>query len=87
MLIMPWLESHIGTFEDGLNRINQFHWFLSIVEKGEGQWIVKGGDQVIFATDSRETLDAFLYGMSLAYAGIPDDLFERLVKDTEDWVK
>lgn len=87
MLKMPWLESHVGTLEDGMKRVNQLHWFLSVITRNEGIWVVKSGESVIFATDSEETLDAFIYGMSLAYSGIPDEQFERLVKETEDWVK
>lgn len=90
MQTLNWLESHIGSIDDGLQLINRFHWFLSIVEADRGnkkRWFVKGGEKVIFSADSREAVDAFLYGMSLAYAGIPDPLFDQLVEATKHWIE
>jgi hypothetical protein len=85
---MHWLESHVGTLEDGIQIINKFHWFLTVVEGKSGkQWFVKSGEEVIFSTDSKSAIDAFLYGMSLAYAGIPDPLFDRLVEETKHWIE
>ncbi len=87
---MPWLEDHVGSLEDGIELINRFHWFLSVVESKEGNieghhWFVLGGDQVLFSADTREAADAFLYGMALAYAVIPDYLFEYIVEATNDF--
>jgi len=45
----------------------------------------KGGEQVIFGADTREAVDAFLYGMALAYAVIPPPLFDQLVEATNDF--
>ncbi len=85
---MPWLESHIGSLEKGIERINRYYWSLEVVEGTSGQqWFVKGGEAEIFRTDSRQALEAFLYGMCLAYAVIPDPLFDRLVNDTNEWVE
>lgn len=85
---MKWLETHVGSLEDGVELINKFHWFLTIVEGKSGkQWFVKSGESVIFSADSREAVDAFLYGMALAYSGIPDPLFDRLVEATKHWIE
>ena len=76
---MFWLESHIdgGTLEGGLGRVNQLEWNIS-VEEYQGLWVVYGGTERVFASDDRAAVDAFLYGMSLAYAVLPDDIFGRL---------
>ena len=89
MQTLDWLETHVGSLNDGIELANRFHWFLSTVmvaRGGKPYWYVKNGESVIFSADSQEAVNAFLYGMSLAYAGIPDDLFEHLIDETKkDW--
>ncbi len=90
MQTLNWLDTHVGSIDDGIQRINRLHWFLSIeqvtsIEGGMPYWYVKGGEKVIFSADSREAVDAFLYGMSLAYAVIPDPLFDNLVDETNNF--
>ncbi len=78
MLDLPWLH-HIptGTLEGAITRANRLYWALR-VEYHEGRWVVFGGEDVLLRTDSHETLDAFLYGLGLAYGAIPDEAFEGL---------
>ena len=64
---LHWLDSHVGSIDEGIKLIDQFYWNITVVEK-ESLWVVMGGDQVIFETDSHEEVDVFLYGMSLAYS-------------------
>lgn len=88
MQTLDWLESHVGSLEDGIQMCNRFHWFLSIAEtEVNKRWFVMSGESIIFSADTREAVDAFLYGMSLAYAGIPDPLFDQLVEATKDWIE
>ncbi len=85
---MQWLESHVGTSEEGIELINKFHWFLTVDEGINGkEWFVHSGESTIFTADSKAAVDAFLYGMSLAYAGIPEDLFNQLIEDTKYWLE
>ena len=79
MLEMPWLESHIpnGTLEGGMERVNSLYWNIAIQKEGH-RWRVRSGEDTIFLTDSQEALDSFLYGLTMAYAVIPSELFERL---------
>jgi hypothetical protein len=42
------------------------------------KWRVKGGECAIFWADSRAAVDAFLYGMGLAYVLWPEPTFARL---------
>jgi len=88
MHTLDWLETHIGSLDDGINLVNRFHWFLSVVEEmGQQRWFVKSGESIIFSADSQEQISAFLYGMSLAYAGIPDPFFDQLVELTKNWME
>ena len=89
MQTLDWLDTHVGSIEDGIELTNRFHWFLSVVKATviEGElpyWYVKGGEKVIFSADSREAVDAFLYGMSLVYSVIPPLLFDKLVEETNE---
>ena len=71
----------IGSIDDGVKLINQFFWYLKIVERGE-KWAVYGGEEVLFSADSREAVDAFLYGMALAYSIIPQDYVDRFREES-----
>lgn len=74
---LNWLESHIGKIEDAELVINAFHWFLTVDEMN-GQWTIRSGENIIFSSDTRETVDAFLYGMALSYKGLPPHLYAKL---------
>ena len=47
---------------------------------------MKGGEDVLLRTDSRETAEAFLYGLGLAYSVLPPHLFEQLEAGVKDLV-
>ena len=84
---LVWLNTHIGNIDDAKDLINHFCWSLEITEQEE-IWYVTTGDvekHVIFSADSRESVDTFLYGMGLAYAGIPGHLSNQLEKDIKAW--
>ncbi len=78
------LETHLGSLDKAIEYANRFFWYLSIAERGEGsdrRWFVFGGDKVIFCADSREAVDAFLYGMGLAYSVLPGKYAAQLKDD------
>jgi len=79
---MPWLKTHIGSIESGVELVNKFYWNLTIA-KSEKKWYVLAGDQTIFVGDSQELADAFIYGMALAYSVIPD--IDRLREEVRPW--
>jgi hypothetical protein len=74
---LNWLESHIGEIEDTEHVINTFYWFLN-VEEINGNWTIRSGQNIIFSADSRQAVDAFLYGMALSYKGLPPHLYAKL---------
>jgi hypothetical protein len=65
-----------NSLEIWLKRVNELKWNIN-VRKFQDQWIVCSGDQDVLRTDSYEAVEAFLYGLSLAYTIIPDDMFAR----------
>jgi hypothetical protein len=64
--------------EGGVGLANRLYWNITWWEY-QGQWYVKAGEDTIFNTDSQQALEAFLYGMGLAYGVLPEGLFDRLV--------
>jgi len=42
---------------------------------------------LLLRTDTREALEAFLYGLVLAYAVLPEDTFAHLVYWAKGWVE
>lgn len=74
---LNWLNSHIGSMDNAIELINRFYWNISIVQIGQN-WIVKGGEVSIFETDNKDSVDAFIYGMALAYSVIPEPIVKQL---------
>ena len=91
MQTLNWLEKQIGTIHEAQEVINAFHWFLTVEQIGNN-YTVRSGEDTLFSADNREALDAFLYGMALAYKGLPPHLYAKLfsmmaslpVEDDED---
>lgn len=79
MIKLPYLKSHIGSIEQGIILIDRFVWNVSIVEE-VGEWRVYAGEKAAFASDSCEAVDAFLYGMRVAYSTIPEDDILRIME-------
>ena len=83
---LTWLQSHIGSMEQAIELLNSFHWNLSVRQQGD-QWHVLGGDQVIFRSNQREAVDAFLYGLALPYATLPAQIASRIKEELISLVK
>ncbi|MGJ3238087.1 MAG: hypothetical protein ACFE0Q_05215 [Anaerolineae bacterium] len=77
MQTLNLLEETFGTIDDAQQIVNDFHWFLTIDQQPD-RWVVRTGERVVFSSDSREAVDAFLYGMALAYKGLPAQLYAKL---------
>lgn len=77
MLKIMWTEILPGgSFEGGVNLISDLKWNLEIREKDDS-WVVNAGHKTLLKTTSREAVDAFLYGMALAYAAIPEKILSQ----------
>ena len=77
MQTLNLLEEQFGSINEARAIINELHWFLNIDQIGT-TYTVTTGETVVFTADSREAVDAFLYGMALAYKGLPPELYAKL---------
>lgn len=69
-------QGRVGSLERALHLCNLLGWNLKIVEE-DGKCMVFTGDKPLFSSDSRETVDSFLYGMALAYSAFPQEYIEK----------
>jgi hypothetical protein len=74
---LHWLDHIGGSIEEGIAVANRMQWSISIKSVPRG-WLVMGGDQTIYFSDSYEGVEAFLYGLALAYAVLPEWLLTPL---------
>jgi len=74
---LRWMEplpSH--TLEGGIGLLQELKWNLKITQSDAG-WFVNAGHIKLLKTSSREALDAFLYGMALAYSVMPSAILDQ----------
>lgn len=72
-----------GDLLGGIELANRLDWGLSVRLAGD-EWIVSSGGRPIFKTTSKESLHSFVYGLGLAYAVLPQELFEDLESSLKD---
>lgn len=66
-----------GDLLGGIELANRLDWGLSVKLDGE-DWVVSSGGEPIFRTNCKESLHSFVYGLGLAYAVLPRDMFDEL---------
>jgi len=66
-----------GALEGGIELANRLDWGLSVRMAGES-YVVSSGDEPILRTESKDALQSFIYGLGLAYAILPEELFKNL---------
>lgn len=66
-----------GNLDGGIELLNQLLWNVSSQEL-DGVWRVKSGEKVILTTTSQEAMEAFLYGLSLGYAVLPEEITHQI---------
>ena len=82
---LPWLGHLPGNnLQGGVDLANRLYWNVTWHEH-EGHWFVYGGEALIYRTDLREAAEAFLYGLGLAYAVLPEESFEHLEYCVKRW--
>ena len=72
MQILNWLEGYVGSIDDAVVSANQLYWGIEVKQHSQ-RWTVQSGDQALLISDNRESVDAFLYGLALAYSILPDE--------------
>jgi hypothetical protein len=80
-----WLKSHLESLDKAQGLANEFLWNISIAKREE-TWIVYAGDRKLLSSTDRAVVEAFLYGLALAYAVIPEPYYSQLKKDLKDWL-
>lgn len=66
-----------GNLEGGIALANRLDWGLTVRQAGDA-YVVSSGDEPILRTESKEALQTFIYGLGLAYAILPEKLFNNL---------
>ena len=66
-----------GDLLGGIELANRLDWGLS-VRLSDDEWVVTSGGRPIYKTKCKESLHSFVYGLGLAYAVLPQELFEEL---------
>ncbi len=66
-----------ANLEGGIELANRLEWGLSVQMAGD-EYVVSSGDEPILRTDSKDALQTFIYGLGLAYAVLPEELFLSL---------
>jgi hypothetical protein len=72
-----------GNLEGGIELANKLGWGLSVRMAGDG-YVVASGDEVILRVDDKDALQTFYYGIGLAYAILPEEVFDSLVQELSD---
>jgi len=68
-----------GNLEGGIELANRLDWGLSVQMAGN-DFVVSSGNEPILRTESKDALQSFIYGLGLAYAILPEALFNSLEK-------
>lgn len=71
-----------GTLEDGIALAKRIEWNITWAGN-ETRWCVWAGEDLLLRTDSKEVAEAFLYGLGLAYAVLPDAVFQSLERNVK----
>jgi hypothetical protein len=66
-----------GNLEGGIELANRLDWGLSVQMSGD-DYVVSSGNEPILRTESKDALQTFIYGLGLAYAILPDTVFNAL---------
>jgi hypothetical protein len=72
-----------GSLEGGIELANRLDWGLSVQMAGDG-FVVSSGNEPILRTQSKDALQSFIYGLGLAYAVLPKELFTSLERALEE---
>jgi len=71
-------RSHLPgkTLEGAVEFLGGLHWHLGLSEK-EGLFYLRTGETLVLKTDSRDVVDAFIYGLALASCTLPEPIFKE----------
>jgi hypothetical protein len=80
MIEQEWLKRIPGEdIQGAINFLNSLDWNISFSESA-GKRKVFGGDRLLFSSQNEEAVQAFLFGMALGLAVLPDEILDRIRK-------
>ena len=72
-----------GNLEGGIDLANKLGWGISVQMAGDG-YVVASGDEPILRVEEKDALQSFIYGLGLAYAILPEEVFTSLEQALKD---
>ena len=80
MLESKWLDviPH-GNVDGAIEFLKTLSWNISLTQQN-GKWQAWAGDHVLAAVDSEAELEAFLIGMTIGLAVLPDTILAQIKK-------
>lgn len=74
-----WTEYLSGDISEAINLLEEF-WIHTTIEQKNGKWFVWGGDQVMLTCNTQGEAHAFVLGMAINYASLPESI-QAVVKE------
>ncbi len=74
-----WQEYLSGDISEALKILENF-WIHVKIERQDEHWLVWGGDQVILSCKTQSEAEAFVLGMAISYATLPENLQDEIRK-------
>ena len=74
-----WQEFMSGDIPEALKILENF-WIHVKIEYQNEQWLVWGGDQVMVSCKTQAEAEAFVVGMAISYATLPENLQDEVKK-------
>jgi len=70
---------YFDDWQDAIDVLNNLAWNLSWQEHN-GRWHLWSGDQKLFVGDTDAEFQAFLCGMAISFAVLPDSILEQIMQ-------
>jgi hypothetical protein len=87
MIDLLWLNRFPKEqIEEGIKVLEKVYWSISIKQMND-ILNVYAGEVLIFRTDSKEALNAFLYGMALTYVSIDQTIVDSYRMELKKWIE
>ncbi len=83
MFESDWLNYIPSNTSESIKFLNSLSWNISWRQVGE-QWKAFAGDRLLIATDTKPELEAFILGMTIALAVLPNSILNEIRKYTEE---
>jgi len=87
MIELPWIDRFPNkNLRNSFDLLEKVYWHITVQQTGL-HWRVYAGEDLIFQTDIKEALDAFLYGLGLTYVSIDQAIVDAYRNELQKWVE